>query len=1004
MAALGLAVAAAVLAGVVAGVTIAGDRSIAQEVERISPTAQAVRAVWFGVPSGADEARPVLDREVREAFEGVGLPAPVQLVLFRESTVEGRFVGITGVDGLATHVLLRAGRMPRTCTRTRCEVLRLRGRGALPSAPGLRLVEVGRATLRTRQLFGDFLAPTDSATADAEIAPALRQAGGYHRPAPGPLVVAEGLDVLAAAPSLSRTYRTYSWVWPIAVGTPHAWEIDQLIGAVERARTELAVRSDSFSVDAPQEELRAAQHAATVAGRRLLLVGGEAAALLLAFAVLAARGVRRDLEDGRRRLTWYGARRWQLWLLTGVESAVVAIGGVLTGWATGTIAGWAIAHLAGAPAAQVLEHSVVSAPGLVLAVALAVVTTALIAVAVSLRPRGSATLGVPELVALAALLVVVVALLGGVADEERLARGEVSALLLLLLPGLIALVGAVVVARLFPLLARLVADRSRGPVSVRLAAVGLARGPGAAVVTVAFLTIAFALALLTVGYRATLERGEREQAAFRVPLDVAVTEDLRKLVRVFDAASLADFQRLAGAEGAAFPVLRVTGGAGRAEQITGVTVLGLDRGALERLGVWRGEWAGGKSRAGLGAVVDAGRAVMLRGVALPSNRIVLRVGPSLLSFAGVVETATGDFRRFELGGADSTTATTLRARVPRGSRLVSLALVPPPRLIEGGADAGIALEGAVRVDGALARELRAWLGVDGVVVRPARSGGIVLRYVLVPRRQARLHPRQPTDVTPPSVLATPRLAQLAGGPGGVLSLQIGGARVPVRVAGVVTRFPGVAEDDAVVGDRETLRVAINAVRPGAARENEVWMEVLDERRRLVEEALERAPFGSLSAVTRIGLERDARKDPLAHGTLLALTASALVALVLAALGLALAVRSDLRDDRGEFYDLEAQGASPSLLRRVVRSRALTLSVAGLVAGGLVGLALVGLVTRVVSVTARGGSGEPPLASTLDPVFVVIGGAGYTILAALLVGWTTRRAFAAPRGPSFRSGD
>ena len=32
------------------------------------------------------------------------------------------------------------------------------------------------------------------------------------------------------------------------------------------------------------------ERAATVAGRRLLLVGGEAAALLFAFAVLAARG------------------------------------------------------------------------------------------------------------------------------------------------------------------------------------------------------------------------------------------------------------------------------------------------------------------------------------------------------------------------------------------------------------------------------------------------------------------------------------------------------------------------------------------------------------------------------------------------------------------------------------------------------------------------------------------------------------------------------------------
>ena len=99
---------------------------------------------------------------------------------------------------------------------------------------------------------------------------------------------------------------------------------------------------------------------------------------------------------------------------------------------------------------------------------------------------------------------------------------------------------------------------------------------------------------------------------------------------------------------------------------------------------------------------------------------------------------------------------------------------------------------------------------------------------------------------------------------------------------------------------------------------------------------------------RADLEADARRDLLAHGTLLALGAAALVALVLAAIGLALAVRSDLRDERGELYELEAQGASPSLLRGVVRARALAISVAGLIAGVATGVVLVLLVARMVS--------------------------------------------------------
>ena len=74
------------------------------------------------------------------------------------------------------------------------------------------------------------------------------------------------------------------------------------------------------------------------------------------------------------------------------------------------------------------------------------------------------------------------------------------------------------------------------------------------------------------------------------------------------------------------------------------------------------------------------------------------------------------------------------------------------------------------------------------------------------------------------MLVTPRLAELAGGVGEVVPLQIGGGSVPVRVAGVVERFPGTG-GESVVGDRIALRTAINAAAPGAARENEVWLDV-----------------------------------------------------------------------------------------------------------------------------------------------------------------------------------
>ena len=339
--------------------------------------------------------------------------------------------------------------------------------------------------------------------------------------------------------------------------------------------------------------------------------------------------------------------------------------------------------------------------------------------------------------------------------------------------------------------------------------------------------------------------------------------------------------------------------------------------------------------------------------------------------------------------------------MPPGSRLVSLEIVPPRRLIEGGADAGIAFEGTVHLDGPLGSELATWVGVDGATVRPAGKG-VDVDFVLTPQRVTRLRAPQATDESPPQVLATPLLAEVAGGVGGTLPVRVGGSVAPVQVAGVVERFPGTS-GDVVVGDRGALATAINAAAPGSARENEVWLDLAGTSTDAVESAFSQRPFDVLATTTRAELEADARRDPLARGTLLALGAAALLALALAAVGLALAVRSDLRDDQGELYELEALGAPPSLLRRVVRSRALAVALAGLLAGILVGLVLVRLVTRMVSVTARGGFAEPPLVATVDVAVVVAGIAAFALVSVLLVGMTTRSAFAEARGPASRGG-
>ena len=961
---LGIAAGASVVFGGRAGALVAQDRAVAQAIERIPDGQRSVRAVWFGLPGVSDEPYAALDTRAREALAAVGVERPTPVVLFRETSLAGTFAGLGGVEDLGRWVTVRSGRLPKTCRPERCEVLRLRGEGRLPNPPGLRLVEVGEAVLKSRILFGDFLTPTDNALAAAEVSPAFARAAGYHRPPPPPLFLAEGVGTLAQAPALDSIYRSHAWVAPLSVGTPRLWEIDDLAVGVAKARSDLQGASFSFDLLAPVEELREAQATSRAAGRRLGVVGGEAAALLFAFALLAAMTLRPDLLAARRRLAWYGARGWQLALVTVAESAALALAGTAIGLVVGLLGGAVVAERAGAPVGDVLTRSVLSGQGLALAIVVAAAATAVLVGVVTARVSQS-RFGLLDAAAVAAGVLVVLEVVRGDGDGD----------LPLLLPALVTFAAAVLVARLLRPALRLVERLARGrSLGLRISSLTLARNPGYAIAATAFLVVSFGLALFAESYRSTLARGERDQAAHRVPLDYALKEDLRRLIPVQDAASLARFRALQGVE--TVSVLRLTGGVGRLEGESGITLLGLDPDELAHINGWRDDELPG-SRQELARRIEAAPA---RNGPRLGNTLRARFSDGPIKLFAEIEGPTGRFSRVPLGEPLPAEA--------RGGRLAGIAIDPDTRLQERGADAGQALRGSVRIElPDVPGGISDWVGLGG-----ARIDGSTVHYTLTNAVSTRIRPRQPDAPLP--VLATPRLSAAAGD-GGLLALQVAGERMTVRVVGTIRRFPGV-DGQAVVGDGEALAAAVNLERAGAGRVNEVWLRLRDPGAAAeVDRALAAKPFNVLEVESRRALEADARRDPIAHGTLLALTVAALVALGLALAGILLTVLGDLRDDSGELLDLEAQGASPSLLRRIVRLRALTVAAAGLVAGAFAGLALTAVVTDLVGLTARATAPEPPLVLDVDGLVVVAAVIAYALAAAALILFATRRAFSAP---------
>ena len=260
---------------------------------------------------------------------------------------------------------------------------------------------------------------------------------------------------------------------------------------------------------------------ARVAERRILVVGGVGAALLLGFALLAASTVRRDVHAEWRRLDVRGARRWHLWLFAAAELGWIALAGLVVGVVAAVAAVAVAADLAGLGAWEIVSRSLLATDGL-LALALAwVVATVVLVVAQrpSLPSRGR--VGTLDVVAVAALGALILAAQRGTAGTGGLDEGTDP--LLPLVPVLASLVVGILAYRIVGPLARLGERATRGASTPRLALVAIARRPEAAAATVAFLAVSIGLAVFAESYRATLERGQRDQAAFAEPLDATVT-------------------------------------------------------------------------------------------------------------------------------------------------------------------------------------------------------------------------------------------------------------------------------------------------------------------------------------------------------------------------------------------------------------------------------------------------------------------------------------------------
>jgi hypothetical protein len=420
-------------------------------------------------------------------------------------------------------------------------------------------------------------------------------------------------------------------------------------------------------------------------------------------------------------------------------------------------------------------------------------------------------------------------------------------------------------------------------------------------------------------------------------------------------------------------VLRLSGNVS-----AGTTFSFLALGSLDRVGGWRTDFAT-RPLTELGAAIAPRGDMSLRTTALPRGRrftVAVTTRGDDVAVRAIFRSSLGDYESIPLGKTNGRRTVVLRGRIPFTQ--ASLAQIELD-LLNGGrnsANGGTGIQPAAkgvltfetpRVDGRpVASAFASWTGTGGISGTSTRLG-----YVLTPDRTSRFRPRQPTDGSVLRVLATPQVA-VAAGPRGIIPLQVEGELVAARIVGVIKRFPSIV-GDAVIADRVTAATMLDTRSPGLGTTDELWLNTA--RRPSVPQLLLQSRADTLAQL---------QADPLARGALLTLAGTAAVALLLALVGLLLAVIGDMRDDRGELFDLEAQGASPATIRAHLRLRALLVAVFGILGGLGLGAILSALVISLVSVTAGSAKPEPPLLLSLDLPVLAAAAAGYVLVAALLV--------------------
>ena len=953
--------------------TEAAVAAVETAVQEVPPPSRTVLAVTGRDLRGA--ALEKVDGVVRDGFGAAGVLSPVRSLTFRPLSLAGQDLTLGAMDRLDSATRLTAGRLPASCTPTRCEVLQVRPPGAdshldaaaANAARRLGLSITGAADLSDQRLVGVGLVNGDL-----------------------PLLLGAEPSQIAELDALTLRFRTTAWFGTLDGATVAAQGVPRfsrtLAGIAGTVNTAVG---QPLSVSWPMETVTAAAERADSSAERFAVLGVGAGALQLGFCLVVAAGLRLRQQLVGRLLSRRGGSPGQILLSTALQPAIVVPVGVLVGLGVGgALVAVRARGLLPDPLSTTLAAGAATWPVLAgLALAAVAIVLAVASWPAEGGRAGSWLLNWALVAAVGVPVLVLTGLPGGAAGPL-----PISAIVSLVIA--VGLVTARLWTPLLALAARLLPGRAgrrfTGVVS-QVAVLVSGRRPLLGMATAGFFAAACCSLVFASGYQGSLRQSALDQAAAQVPLDVRVGPSSRVSVPldVLDSDRLSKVSlQVAIHPVVASPVTAFPG----TTRATALPLTGIDRSALPAMHEFAATTGSTLPATELAARLSAGQPAKDPAPVIPAgaNRIAVHAagmsGDITLNLW--LSTAEGRERQVQLTGDGPDLTTRIepgRAHVVRAVEIAESASHLDRRqhaIGEGTTDrelpTGDLVLGPVTAAGApLAWNWTGW-GSNQAKVNSAGAadgGTIRVHYQISDARVVLTPGYSPPSTAAPIPVAVDSGTAARAGEAGAFGISVNGVTVPVRIVAVLTRLPAVGSSF-LLADRTAVVALLDSTAPGTAAVRQVWIAAPGAALEGVRAALQSSPAAAATLRYRADLARSLAEDPVATRSITLLTIAGVIALSLAMVAAAAAVRADLAQTAADAYALELDGLATPHLRMISVVRAALILLAGVPLGVIGGLLLTTVAVRLLVTGPGGAAVEPPLRVVFEalPTLLVVAAA------------------------------